>query len=176
MACWTTVPPWVMTTPAWISSDRSMASSPSATMCSSSELTLRAKALDAAVGTLAARAPAPITVTPFSVTVCASGTEPATLPPSGPAPMSTITEPAAIALIASSVTSSGGRRPGTWAVVMITSCRTMWPVSSACCACRSSSVSTRAYPPSPAACPTEVSSMKVAPSDSTSVLVCGRTS
>ena len=55
----------------------------------------------------------------------ASGTEPETFPPSGPAPMSTITEPAASALIASSVTSSGGRRPGTCAVVMTRSCRAM---------------------------------------------------
>jgi hypothetical protein len=69
-------------------------------MCSS-ELRLRAKAVDAAVGTVAARAPAPISVTPFSFTVSMSGTDPATLPPSGHAPMSTTTESAAIALIAS---------------------------------------------------------------------------
>ncbi len=50
---------------------------------------------------------------------------PATLPPSALAPMSTITEPAAIALSASSVTSSGGLRPGTCAVVITTSCRAM---------------------------------------------------
>src|SRR5262249_55687914 len=173
---WTTAPSCVMTTPAWISSVRSMASSPSATICSRSALTLRANAADAAVGTVAARMPAPITVAPFSVTVSGAGTEPATWPPSGPGPMSTITEPAAIALTASQVTSSGGRRPGTCAVVMTTSCRAMWLASSACCACRSSSASARAYPPSPAAGPTQVSSIKVAPSDSTSVLVCGRTS
>ena len=65
--------------------------------------------------------------------------------------MSTMTAPAAIAFSASSVTSSGGLRPGTWAVVMTTSCRAMCPASSACWACRSSSVSARAYPPSPAA-------------------------
>ena len=37
-----------------------------------------------------------------------------------------------MAASASSVTSSGGRRPGTWAVVMTMSCRAMWPASSSC--------------------------------------------
>ena len=50
-------------------------------------------------------------VTPFGVTTVSPGTEPATLPPSGLAPMSTITDPGLIARTASSVTSSGGRRP-----------------------------------------------------------------
>ena len=83
-------------------------------------------------------------VTPLAVTTVCPGAEPATLPPRALAPMSTITEPAAIAPTASSVTSSGGRRPGTWAVVITTSCRPMWAASSACCASRSSAVSSRA--------------------------------
>ena len=49
-----------------------------------------------------------------------------------------------MALIASSVTSSGGLRPGTCAVVITTSCLAMWPVSSSCWAWRSSAVSSRA--------------------------------
>ena len=62
-----------------------------------------------------------MTVTPFPVTIVSPGTEPATFPPSGPDPMSTTTDPAVIALIASSVSSIGGLRPGTCAVVMTTS-------------------------------------------------------
>ena len=58
--------------------------------------------------------------------------------------MSTMTDPGAMALTASSVTSSGGLRPGTCAVVITTSCRAMWPVSSSCWAWRSSAVSSRA--------------------------------
>ncbi len=96
------------------------------------------------MGTVAGRLGAPISVTPFSVTTCSPGTEPATLPPSALAAMSTITEPAAMALTVSSVTSSGGLRPGTWAVVITTSCAAMWLLSSACWARRSSSVSSRA--------------------------------
>ena len=83
-------------------------------------------------------------VTPFGVTTVWPGTEPATLPPSGLEPMSTMTEPGAIARTASSVTSSGGRRPGTCAVVITTSCLAMCAASSACCASRSSAVSSRA--------------------------------
>src|SRR6202035_5762487 len=68
VAGWITSPPWVMTTPAWMSSAGSMARAPSVTMCSSSELTFRANAAEAAPGTVAARFPAPTRVTPFSVT------------------------------------------------------------------------------------------------------------
>ena len=100
--------------------------------------------MEAAVGTEAARFSAPMIVTPFGVTTASPGTEPATFPPSGLDPMSTMTEPGAIAATASAVTSSGGRRPGTCAVVMITSCLAMCPASSACCASRSSAVSSRA--------------------------------
>ena len=96
------------------------------------------------MGTVAGRFPAPMIVTPFSVTICSPGTDPATLPPSALAAMSTITDPAAIDFTVSSVTSSGGLRPGTWAVVITTSCAAMWPLSSACWARRSSSVSSRA--------------------------------
>ncbi len=128
------------------------------------------------MGTAAGKFCAPMTVTPFGVTIVSPATEPATLPPSGLAPMSTITDPALIARTASSVTSSGGRRPGTCAVVITTSCLAMCAASSACCASRSSAVSSRAYPPSPAALSPDVSSMNVAPSDSTSPLDAGRTS
>ena len=60
-------------------------------------------------------------VTPFSVTVVWPGCDSSTLPPSALAAMSTMTEPGFIARTASAVTSTGGRRPGTWAVVMTTS-------------------------------------------------------
>ena len=58
--------------------------------------------------------------------------------------MSTITEPGFICPTASAVTSSGGLRPGTWAVVMTTSIPPMTSLSSACWAARSSGVSSRA--------------------------------
>ena len=44
--------------------------------------------------------------------------------------MSTITEPGFISPTAAAVTSTGGRRPGTWAVVMTTSMSPMKPLSS----------------------------------------------
>jgi hypothetical protein len=69
---------------------------------------------------------------PLPVTTVSPGRDPVTLPPSALAPMSTMTEPGDIALSASSLTSSGGLRPGTWAVVITTSCRAMWPASSSC--------------------------------------------
>ena len=83
-------------------------------------------------------------VTPLAVTTDCPGTDPATFPPSGLDPMSTITDPGAICSTAAAVTSCGGRRPGTCAVVMTTSCLAMCPASSACCASRSCSVSSRA--------------------------------
>ena len=58
--------------------------------------------------------------------------------------MSTITEPDFIPATAAAVTSSGGRRPGTWAVVITMSIVAMWPLSSACWAACSSGVSWRA--------------------------------
>ena len=54
--------------------------------------------------------------------------------PAGSTAMSTMTLPGRIRETASTATISGGRRPGTCAVVMTTSCLTMWSVSSACCA------------------------------------------
>ena len=81
-------------------------------------------------------------VTPLPVTIVSPGRDPVTLPPSALAPSHTA--PAAMALIASSVTSSGGLRPGTWAVVITTSCLAIWPTSSSCWAWRSSAVSSRA--------------------------------
>ena len=65
VAGWITAPSWVMTTPAWISSPGSMASAPSFTRCSSSVAILRARKAEEAPGTVAARFPAPMMVTPF---------------------------------------------------------------------------------------------------------------
>mgnify|MGYP006175580775 CR=1 FL=1 len=83
-------------------------------------------------------------VSPLSVTCVSSGLDSSTLPPSALAAMSTITEPGFIFLTASAVTSSGGRRPGTWAVVMTMSMLPMCSLSSCCWAARSSAVSSRA--------------------------------
>jgi len=58
--------------------------------------------------------------------------------------MSTITEPDRMPATAVAVTRTGGLRPGTWAVVMITSWFAMTSLSSACWAARSSAVSSRA--------------------------------
>src|SRR5262249_44321827 len=118
VASWTTVPLWVMTTPRWISSSRSMASCPSDRRGSSNGLILRAYALDALVGICAGRLPAPMTVTPLFVTIVSPGSEISTLPPRSLAAMSTITEPARMLFTVSAVTMSGGRRPGTCAVVI----------------------------------------------------------
>ncbi len=121
-----------------------MASVPSFVIDSSTAEMFREYAAEEAVGTVAGRLSAPMMVTPAPVTTVSPGTDPATLPPSALEPMSTMTEPGFMAFSASSVTSSGGRRPGTCAVVMTTSWRAMWPASSACCAARSSSVRARA--------------------------------
>ena len=58
--------------------------------------------------------------------------------------MSTITEPGFICSTAAAVTSTGGLRPGTWAVVITTSMPPIASFSSACWAARSSAVSSRA--------------------------------
>ena len=81
------------------------------------------------------------------VTSCSTTVSPAfvssQLPPESPA-MSTITEPGAMRLTASAVTSSGARLPGTCAVVMTMSTLAITSASAArCCSC-SSSVSWRA--------------------------------
>src|SRR5690606_24107460 len=131
-AGWTTSPAWVSTTPAWIGSSRSIARAPSRIRWPRSARTLLEYAVDAASGMVAARSAAPITVTPSSVTIVSPGREPSTLPPSSLAAMSTTTDPARIPLSAASVTSSGGRRPGTRAVVITTSWRAMCRASSAC--------------------------------------------
>ncbi len=94
---------------------------------------------------------APTTVTPLAVTMLSPGFEPSTLPPSALAPRSTTTDPARMPASAVADTSSGGRRPGTWAVVMTMSNLLIAVFSASCCACRSSAVSSRAYPPSPTA-------------------------
>ncbi len=81
---------------------------------------------------MAGRLSGAMIVTPFSVTVVSPARDSSTLPPSALAAMSTMIEPLFIARTASAVTSSGGRRPGTWAVVMTTSMVAMWPFSSSC--------------------------------------------
>src|SRR5439155_4365833 len=75
-----------------ISSSGSSTTEPSWIRYSSNAVTLRAHAEDAARGSCAGRLPAPRTTTPFSVSTRPSGTEPATLPPSGPAARSTTTD------------------------------------------------------------------------------------
>ena len=83
-------------------------------------------------------------VTPLSVSIVSPAFDSSTLPPSAEAAMSTMTEPDFIFPTASAVTSTGGLRPGTWAVVMTTSIPPMTSLSSACWAARSSAVSSRA--------------------------------
>ena len=61
---------------------------------------------------------APTIVTPLAVRTTRPGTDPTELPPRGEAPMSMMTDPGRMAATASPDTSSGGRRPGTWAVVI----------------------------------------------------------
>ena len=83
-------------------------------------------------------------VTPFGVSTVSPAFDSSQLPPRADAAMSTMTEPGFILPTASAVTSTGGLRPGTWAVVMTTSIVPMTSLSSACCAARSSAVSSRA--------------------------------
>src|SRR6266851_40122 len=118
----TTLPFCVMTTPETSSSSRSTVRAPSLVMYSSSALMFRAYMAEAAGAIVDGRLSAPMIVTPLSVTIVSPGAEPSTLPPNGLAPMSITTEPGASDLTASAVTSSGGRLPGTWAVVITTSC------------------------------------------------------
>ena len=87
--------------------------------------------------------PAPMSVTPLSVTTVVSATMPSTLPPCGPAARSTTTEPGRSAATASAHTRTGGRRPGTCAVVMTTSNLAIAPRHGDLLASRSSSVSSR---------------------------------
>ena len=77
-------------------------------------------------------------VTPLSVTIVSPACDSSQLPPRALAAMSTMTEPGFIARTASAVTRTGGRRPGTWAVVITTSIWAMKPFSSACWAACSS--------------------------------------
>ena len=83
-------------------------------------------------------------VTRLSVTTVSPAFDSSQLPPSADAAMSTITEPGFISPTAAAVTRTGGLRPGTWAVVITTSIPPMTSLSSACCAARSSAVSSRA--------------------------------
>src|SRR5439155_12898220 len=143
VAAWTTWPSWVMTAPAVISSSKSSASSPSLMRCSKSALTLRAYMRLALVGIELGRFRGAVTMTPLSVSIVSPGFDSAQLPPCSPA-RSTTTAPGRIALTASSSTRMGARRPGTSAVVMITSASAMKPFSSSRWARCSSSVSARA--------------------------------
>src|SRR5260221_5903324 len=121
----TTLPSCAITTADTSSSARSTVNWPSLTMYSSRELMLRAYIAEAAAAIVDGRLSAPMIVMPLSATIVSPGAEPSTLPPSVLAPMSTSSEPGAIDFSASPVTSSGGLRPGTCAVVMTTSCRAM---------------------------------------------------
>src|SRR5436190_19321789 len=80
-AGWSTVPWWVTTTPAWISSAGSILSAPSWTRSASSATMLCEYAVEAAVGTWAGRLPAPMIRTPSPVSTVRSASEPSTLPP-----------------------------------------------------------------------------------------------
>jgi len=83
-------------------------------------------------------------VTPLGDSTVWPATLSSQLPPSADAAMSTITDPDFIRATASAVTSTGGLRPGTWAVVITTSIPPMTSLSSACWATRSSGVNSRA--------------------------------
>src|SRR5690606_15109327 len=172
----TTAPPWVTSTPAWISSAGSMWAAPSGNRYASSAVRLRAYAADAAGAIWEGRFPAPMTVTPWGVTIVVSGTAPSTLPPSSPQATSTTTLPGSISSRASATTSSGGRRPGTCAVVITTSNRETCLASSCCSVCCSSPVSARAYPSAPSPLPARLRSRNRAPTDSASARACGRMS
>jgi hypothetical protein len=165
----------VTTTPAWTSSARSTVTAPSRSSTGSRAQTFLEYAVEAACGTVAGSRPAPITVTPPGLTTVDSGTEPATLPPCGPDARSTTTEPGRSAASAVADTSSGGRVPGTCAVVITTSKRAIAASSASCWARASAAVSRRAYPPAPVASgPGRFST--AAPSDAISDRAAARTS
>ena len=96
------------------------------------------------------------------------------LPPVSAA-RSTITEPGRIARTALAGISLGAARPGIAAVVITASNSGIRRASSSCCVRCSSSVSSRAYPPSVSS-PTTPRSRNAAPSDSTCSRTAGRTS
>ena len=97
----------------------------------------------ALVGIELGRLSGAVTTTPLSVSIVSPGFERAQLPPCSPA-RSTTTVPGRIAPTASSSTRIGARRPGTKAVVMMTSASAMKRLSSSRWARCSSSVSARA--------------------------------
>ena len=101
---------------------------------------------DACPGRRAERSRYPMMVTPFSLVTTLSGCESAQLPPSGLAPMSTMTEPGFMPATASSVRSSGAGLPGTCAVVMTISLfAACFAYTASVCFCCSAS-SSCAYP------------------------------
>ena len=100
-------------------------------------------------GIVAGRLSGEAIVTPCLTTVC-PGSVSSQLPPVSPA-RSTTTLPGFMPSTAAAVTSRGAGRPGTSAVVITTSKPVIASSSAFCCWARSSSVSSRAYPPSPAA-------------------------
>src|SRR5918994_3487736 len=139
---WTISPTRMMQAPASTSSSKSRLNSPSLTISSSSDWTLRERSDDAWSGIEAGRFTGPTILTPSRTTVWPASVN-SQLPPVSAA-RSTITEPGLIFCTAPSVTSSGALRPGTAAVEMTAS---ILPISTAsrsrCLAC-SSSVSWRA--------------------------------
>src|SRR5690606_25878033 len=158
---------------ATISSPTSMASAPlSSTSNSSSSTTLREYSSLAWSGISAGRFDGATMVTSCLTTTC-PGSVSSQLPPLSPA-MSTITLPAFIRSTASAVTSVGAFLPGTCALVITPSKPVIASVSLRCCSARSSSVSSRAYPPSPTA--SMPRSSHCAPTDRTWSATSGRTS
>ncbi len=114
-------------------------------------------------------------VTSCLTTTC-PGSVSSQLPPVSPA-RSTTTLPGFIASTAAAVTSLGAGRPGTSAVVITTSNPLIASSSAFCCWARSSSVSSRAYPPSPAAVDIfATESNHCAPTERTWSATSGRTS
>ncbi len=76
----------------------------------------------------------PTIFTPLAVVTTSFGLEPSTLPPASTA-RSMMTEPGFIDATCAAVTSLGAGRPGIRAVVITTSCLTIWAaVRSACLA------------------------------------------
>jgi hypothetical protein len=135
---------------------------------------LRLNICEAWTGTVAASCTGPSTATP-AISTRSPARVPATLPPVSAA-RSTTTEPGRIEASPAASTSTGARRPGTWAVAMTKS----WVGSAAASAARvfacSSSLWALAYPPAASASAEASGPTKVAPRLSTCSRAAARTS
>src|SRR6201997_5004900 len=154
------------------SSSKSGARFPSVTSSSNSAVTFLEWSSVACSGIVAGRFSGETIVTSCLTTV-RPGSVSSQLPPASPA-RSTTTLPGACPATAPAVPSRGAARPGTSAVVITTSNPVIACSSFFCCWARSSSVSSRAYPPSPAA--SIPRSSQCAPTDWTCSATSGRTS